>query len=1078
MTRVGDAANDHIRRACFDGWRGALAEHHGSEVKTQGDGLMACFASAVDAVECGAALQTATARLDGESPDLGLALRVGISSGEASFDDGDWFGTPVVEAARLCAAAEPGQILAAEIVATLARTRSDRAFHDAGAYTLKGLPAPLSAVSVSWERPHPAPRVPLPRPLCRPDSVFAFFVGRHDELERLVRGWKQVAAGERRCFLVAGEPGIGKTTLVAEAARLAYDDGATVLYGRCDQELSAPFQPFAEALRGLLTAADARLLEQVRPHLDEVSRLVPAVRDLVADLPAPAAGDPEVERQLLFEAVVAVLTQVGPAVLVLDDLHWATKPTLLLLRHLLLSPSADPLLVLATYRDTDLSRTHPLSAMLADLRRAGAARRIVLRGLSRDDGTAFVEAAAGHDLEQSQQRLAETMHDVTEGHPLFLREVLSHLVESGVIYQREGRWVTDIDEVDFDRLGLPEGVRDAISRRLSALSNRANEVLRAAAVIGPTFELRVLDRIPDLAGDGVVDALDEVLATGLIAEGDWPGSYQFVHALVRQTLLDELTSTRRMRLHRRVAEGMEALHDAGERVDALAHHYAEAALDGGAEKAADYAIAAARLALDRVAQEEAVGHAERALEVLDFAGVDDIARRIDLQIILGRASRDFAVARSALLKAAELARGVGDRRRVAEAAISLDTLTLLGQEEPRTEALLIEALETAEDEILRCIVMACLAEYRFRAGAGEGADLAEEALRLARQLGDDASLVVALTAQLTVLTGSHDLATRLRLREELIAALERVPRDEQLRAVRVRQGGYNEQISIRGTLWLQAGDRDRYDQHVDSYLASSVARMFRGGDLTRAFIALMEGRLDEAEAMITVGLDDHNQRIGQLNNFLAQFMLLRREQGRWEEIYGALVASADANPTLVAFEAGVAMAEAEMGRTDEAAVRLRSLVHEDLARVPRDSLFPSALSFLTIAAFALRDADSAGVLLPHVELYRGQVLVVSGVVAALGSADRFEAMCLATLGRYEEADVRFESARGIERRIRSEPFVARTDVAHAEMLLRRGTCADQERARSLLAGAEEAAARLGMDGVRRQAAALLAGAGI
>ena len=1076
MARVGDAASDEIWRSCFAAWRGALVEHRGSEVKAQGDGLMACFVSAVEAVECGAALQVATARLDGARPDLGLALRVGISSGDAAFDDGDWYGTPVVEAARLCGAAEPHQILVSEITATLARSRSLREFVDAGAYTLKGLPAPLRAASVSWERPRPAPSVPLPRALARPDSVFSFFVGRHDELERMVRGWKQVAAGERRCYFVAGEPGIGKTTLVAEAARLAHDEGAIVLHGRCDQELSAPFQPFAEALRGLLAAADGGFLERARPHLGEVSRLSPAVRELVPDLPPPAEADPDIERQLLFEAFAAVLGELGPAVLVLDDLHWATKPTLLLLRHLLLHPTPDPLLVLATYRDTDLSRSHPLSGMLADLRRADAARRIVLRGFSRDEGTAFMEAAAGHDLARLEQRLAETMHEVTAGNPLFLREVLSHLVETGVFHHRNGRWVTDVTEVDLERLGLPEGVRDAISRRLSSLSDRANEVLRVAAVIGPAFELRVLDRIPELAGDAVIDAVDEVLATGLIAEGDAPGTYQFVHALVRQTLLDELTSTRRMRLHRRVAEATEAQPDASARFGALAHHYAEAALDGGAEKAADYALAAARDAHDRAAPEEALGHAERALEVLDLAGVVDRVRRADLHLAVGRASEGFPAARAAFVKAAELARAAGDGRRLAEAAIRHSRLTLLGQEDPETEALLLEAMETADDGAVRCGAMACLAVYRYRAGAGKGADLAEAALEEARRLGDDSALVAALWARLIALTGSPDLALRRELTDEVIAAVDRAAEEEQATGDRWGPGVYSHDTNLYGGIVrLQAGDRDGFDAHVDAFLASRDARHRRDGDVVQVLTALMDGRLDEAEAMIQAGLAHQNERVGELNTFLVQFLLLRREQGRWEEIFPALVSAASSNPSLVAFEAAVALAEVELGRLADAAPRVAALVDEGLTRVPRDSLFPTALSFLSVAAAAVEDAAASAALLAHVEQYRGQVLTLSGWLAAHGAADRFEGMLLTALGRYDEADARFDAARAVETGIRSAPFVARTDAAHAELLLRRDAAGDGERARALLAGAEAVATRLGLDGLRRQIAARLAG---
>lgn len=1076
MTRVGDAASDDIRRACFAAWRGALVEHRGTEVKAQGDGLMACFPSAVEAVECAAALQVATARLDRERPELGLSLRVGISAGDASFDDGDWYGTPVVEAARLCAVAEPGQILASEIVVTLARSRSERAFLEAGSYTLKGLAAPLSVASVSWDRPEAMPRVPLPRALARHDSVFAFFVGRHDELDWMVRAWKQVAAGDRRCFFVAGEPGIGKSTLVAEAARLAYEEGATVLHGRCDQELSAPFQPFAEALRGLLGSADAQLLEALRPHLAEVSRLVPAVRELVPGLPAPADAEPDLERQFLFDAVAGVLAGVGPAVLVLDDLHWATRPTLLLLRHLLLRSAPDPVLVLATYRDTDLSRSHPLAGMLADLRRADVARRLALRGFTLDEGTAFVEAAAGHRLEEIQQRLAETMHEVTSGNPLFLREVLSHLVETGVVYQRDGRWVTDIDEVDLDRLGLPEGVRDAISRRLSALSERANETLRVAAVIGPAFELRVLDRIPELATGTVVDALDEVLATGLIAEGPDPGTYQFVHALVRQTLLEELTSTRRMRLHRRVAEAMEVLPDADDRLGALAHHYAEAALDGGAAKAADHALAAAERAHDRAAPEEALRHATRGLEALDLAGVSDRGRRADLHLAVGRASAGAADARVALVRAAELARADGDSRRLAEAAIRLSRLTLLGQEDPSTEAMLTEAMETADDGFVRCGAMASLAVYRYRAGSGKGADLAEQALSEARRLGDQSALVAALWARLIVLTGSPDLPLRRRLTDEVVAAVARAADEERSTGARWGPGVHSHDVDLyRGIVLLQAGDRDGYDGFADAFLATADARDPRNGDGIRTLAALLEGRLDEAEAMIHASLARQNDRVGPLNTSLVQFLLLRREQGRWDEIHEALAASAAAHPTLVAFEAGLLLAEAELGRLDDAASRLRSLVAEGLPRVPRDSLFPTVLSFLSVAAAIVGDVEASAALLPHVARYRGQVLTVSGWLAALGSADRFEALLLTVLGRFDEADERFESARALERRVRAEPFVARTDVAHAELLIRWGRPGDHERARSLLLGAERVAARLGMDGVLGQVAALRAG---
>lgn len=1073
LSRVGDLVADDVRRACFTAWRAVVAEHHGVEVKSQGDGLMVSFTSAVDAVECGAALQRATHRLDRQRPGLALALRVGISSGEAAADEGDWFGTPVVEAARLCAAAAPGEILAAEIVATLVRHRSERAFHDAGPFALKGLPDPVRAVSFDWDRVITEVGPPLPRALAPADSLFSFFIGRHDDLERLLRGWKQVVAGEPRCWFVAGEPGIGKTTLVAEVARRAHLQGGAVLYGRCDQELSVSFQPFVEAIEGYVTTCPPTELTALSPNrLGELTRLVPVVGQLVADLPAPTFGDQDTERQRLFEAVAGVLAELAacrPVVLVLDDLHWATKPTLLLLRHLLLAPERVPILLLATYRDTDLSRSHPLAEVLADLRRFDVGRRILLRGFDRDEGTSFVEAAAGHTLDDAQKGLAEAIHEVTEGHPLFLREVLSHLAETGVIYQQEGRWVTGPAGLDLERLGLPEGVREAISRRLSSLSERTNDVLRAAAIVGIGFDARLLASIPELGLDTaeVLDALDEALAIGLVAGGDAAGRYHFVHALVRQTLRDELTGGRRTRLHRRIAEAIEGRPDADDHIDLLAHHYAEAALDGGAEKAAVHALAAGRRALERLAPEEAVGYAERALEVLDLAGVADHARRADLLMVVGIGHSESESARAALRRAAEHARRAGDVHRLADIAITLDGLTLLGSEDPRTEELLVEALDHVGDGDLatRCRLLSRLSRYRFRARA-EGLDLAEESLTLARELGDDRALAEALNANLAVLHGSPNLDEQFVLRAEMSAVTNRL-RDSHWRWFRPAV------FDRSALLWLRAGDRDGFDGALARQVLTSGRGRFNIDGLMRGLIALLEGRFAEAETIVMAGLADHNDVVGPLNNFVPQFFLLRRDQDRWAEIYDALAAAAEDNPALVTFQAALSAADAELGRPGEATTRMKELVSNDLALVPRDGLFPASLALLAITAAAVGDEEAANVLLHHVVPYRGQVILVD-ISAVLAVADHFEAILLTTLGRLDEAEERFASARALEQRIRSRPLVARTDLAHAEMLLRRAGPGDHERARSLLVAARQSAADMGMEGVVRQAEARLA----
>ena len=288
--------------------------------------------------------------------------------------------------------------------------------------------------------------------------------------------------------------------------------------------------------------------------------LVPGLSDVVPDLAAPTRADPDTERYALFDAVVALLEMASteaPVVLVLDDLHWAAKPTLLLLRHVLRFGDHARVQIVGTYRSTDLDRSHPLAAMLADLHRDGTANRISLSGLDEDDVSAYV-AEAGYDDEELGHALAA----VTGGNPFFLIEALRHVDESG------GVW---------DPGTLPQGVREAVSRRLSRLPIETNKALAAAAVVGSRFALDLVERV---FGDDLVDAFDEAAKAGIVIE-ESGGRYRFNHAIVRQSLLAELPSMRRMRLHQRIATTLEDQPGADDELLAeLAHHYFECAWAG------------------------------------------------------------------------------------------------------------------------------------------------------------------------------------------------------------------------------------------------------------------------------------------------------------------------------------------------------------------------------------------------------------------------------------------------------------------------------------------------------------------
>jgi class 3 adenylate cyclase len=533
-----------------------------------------------------------------------MRIRVALHTGEVELRDGDYFGRAVNRAARLRSLADGGQILCSGATAELVidSLSDDVALNDLGMRHLKNLARPEHVFELRLEtgdkpRADAAPDEPVQRPAL--PAVLAGpgpFVGRGRELGQLLSAWQTTLAGGANAVLIAGEPGVGKTRLSGEWSRQAYDQGALVIYGRCDEDLGAPYQPFAEALRSLVPCLGAKALRGLR-GVEALLALVPGLPDVVPDIAAPTRADPDTERFALFDAVVALLglaSASAPVVLVLDDLHWAAKPTLLLLRHLLRFGEQARVQIVGTYRSTDLDRSHPLAAMLADLHRDGSASRVQLTGLDEDDVTAYV-AEAGYDDEE----LARALASVTAGNPFFLIEALRHVEESG------GHW---------DPSTLPQGVREAVSRRLSRLAPETNKALGAAAVVGSRFALDLVERVVE---DDLVDAFDEACKAGIVIE-EPGGNYRFNHALVRQSLLAELTSVRRMRLHQRIATTLETRPGADDELLAeLAHHYFECAWAGNAAKAVDYCRRAADQAMARLGYEAAADLYDRALHALE-----------------------------------------------------------------------------------------------------------------------------------------------------------------------------------------------------------------------------------------------------------------------------------------------------------------------------------------------------------------------------------------------------------------------------------------------------------------------------
>ena len=773
--RIGPAAAEELRQEHFGLLRGALAGTAGREVKSLGDGLMVVFMSPSESLAGAVAMQQAVEARNRRAHEQ-LSVRVGISFGEASVEDADYFGEPVVEAARLCAQAQGGQIIVNDLLRRLGGSRYGHSFRALGELQLRGISEPVQASELEWELA-PVSALALPEQLRGLQTTA--YVGRVSERERLAELWGHARAGSLRVALIAGEAGVGKTRLSTHLALQVHREGATVLFGRCDEDLGVPYQPWAQALRHLVKEAPQTILDAHVEHFGgDLARLTPALAERVPNLPAPHEADQETERYLLYAAAAGLLGQAGeqePLLLILDDLHWADGPTLSLLRHIVISGSTIPAMVVGTYRDSELSRDHPLTALLADLHRERGVERVKLSGLDSEDVAALMGAAAGHEIDEAGRALAGEITRETAGNPFFVGEVLRHLTESGAIVQGEGgRWQV-VGEVGD--LGLPQSVREVIGRRVERLGPDARTALGAAAVIGHAFDLDLLLAAADLQEAQLLDLLDEGVAASLLQESpERADRFTFTHALVAHTLYEDLGRTRRARLHRRIAEALERQcgDDPGERLGELAGHWAAAVVSADAGKAIHYARRAAERALEQLAPDEAARWYRKALELQDDAPIGDRSERCDLLIGLGEAERQVGNPehRQTLLHAATLAQELGDTDRIYAAVMANSrgyTSQLGAVDAQRVQALEAAAEALPDGDPRRARVLALLAsELHYAGDPARCRALAAEAIEIARAGGDPAALAHALHNAIYAIQVPDTLAERHSLAEELV----------------------------------------------------------------------------------------------------------------------------------------------------------------------------------------------------------------------------------------------------------------------------------------------------------------------
>jgi class 3 adenylate cyclase len=1077
--RFSPEESDEVRRGHFSILRQALAEAGGTEVKNMGDGLMVVFDSASSALACGVAMQQGV-ELDNRGREVAIGLRVGLSQGDVTREGDDYFGDPVVEAARLCEACEGGQVLAAQVVRLMAGRRTPHQCRSLGELRLKGLSNTVETVAVLWEPIGAGDSniaIPLPSRLAVRPTVGV--VGREAETQAIADAKKRVNGDQvREVLLISGEAGVGKTALVAEAARAACEDGACVLFGHCEEDLATPYQLFAEALNHYVThATEDRLLAHVEEQGADLARLVPALSRRIPELPDSKATDADTERFLLFAAVVRLLARASedqPVVLVLEDLQWADRGSLLLLRHLIAAEHVMRVLVIATFRDGELSRTHPLVETLAALHRQSGISRIEMTGLDDMGVLSLMEAAAGQAMDDAGVALAHAVYNETDGNPFFVSEVLRHLSETGAIYQdTAGRWTA---QGPPEQIALPESVRVVIGARVGRLGPAAEHVLSVAAVIGRDFDLDLLARATGISEEELLDVLDAAAAAALVRElTNAAGRYIFAHALIQHTLYEDLGPTRRAHAHRQVAEALEELcgDRPGTRVGELARHWFSATQPVDLKKAIEYSRQAADAALIGLAPEEALRYYSQALDICSRVDDPDEELGLDLRIGLGTAQRQTGDPgfRDTLLHAARRAIAIGDTDRLVAATLANDrgtfsTVDTIDAEKVEVLEIALDRLPAQRPERALLLAMLC-SEQTIGSPLDRRKGLADEAIAVAEKSGDDVTIVRVLNHVTLPLAVPSLLRWSLARTSDALVRAQRI--GDPLLLCSAASG--------RRFTAACSGDIVEMDRcfEIKSPLVEQLDQPFLTWvhTLQRTTRALIAGDTNEAEKWATealqIGIDGGQPDAAVI--FGAQFIMVSLWRGTLGDLIPMIMQAIDDNPGLPVFVAVLALAHSEADHVEESRQLLEGFATGGFD-LPLDPTWLTGMIAYADAAVELREPEFAGPMFERLCPFADQWLYTD--VATSGPISRTLGGLATVLHRFSEAESYFSHSAAISDRVGAKFFAARSDLSWGKMLLERRDSGDPERARELLTRAQAAGTTHGYGTIARRAASALA----